>query len=139
MTVSEVREVMRRGWAANAPLLALIYAHDAHPGRSAGPAMKELQSGRGPSADAFRQAYNMFFLQVGAGPPCMRACSKTALAVLSICSSAKAVNVQCLVMALKVRVMSQGVMKLSIMLCHARACHIMKGSSAPCLKLCITG
>ena len=77
MTVSEVREVMRRAWAANAPLLALMYAHDAHPGRSAEPAIQELQSGRGPSAEAFRHAYNMFFLQVIVGTPlhaCMHAC-----------------------------------------------------------------
>jgi hypothetical protein len=65
MTVSEVREVMRRMWAANAPLLALMYAHDAHPGRSA-EAAQALQAPGGPAASAFRDAYHMFFLQVRA-------------------------------------------------------------------------
>ena len=56
MTVSEVREVMRRMWARNAPLLSLIYAHTLRRGGCDGDAKT-----CGGSAAGFEQAYNMFF------------------------------------------------------------------------------
>ncbi|CAL8467924.1 g7462 [Coccomyxa elongata] len=62
MTVSEVREVMRRMWAKNSDILSLMYAQDSRLrlfGFGAG------SGGRAaPSAPTFAAAYRMFFLQV---------------------------------------------------------------------------
>ena len=59
MTVSEVREVMRRMWARNSAVLCLLFAQ--------GAALSVLGSAdvqRHAEAHAFEQAYHMFFLQV---------------------------------------------------------------------------
>lgn len=65
MTVSEVREVMRRMWAANADVLARIY-------RAGAPDLAPLPStraGKAPPEADFRDAYRMFFLSVLPVPP----------------------------------------------------------------------
>ena len=67
MTVAEVREVMRRMWAANAPVLAHIYSPDAPdlaPARLRGQAVRAPPRGAG-----FVKAYRMFFLGVLLVPP----------------------------------------------------------------------
>ena len=67
MTVAEVREVMRRMWAANAPVLARIYSPDAPdlaPARARGQAVLAP-----PRAAGFAEAYRMFFLSVLPVPP----------------------------------------------------------------------
>lgn len=67
MTVAEVREVMRRMWAANAPMLARIYSPDAPdlaPARARGQAVRAP-----PRAAGFIEAYRMFFLSVLPVPP----------------------------------------------------------------------
>ena len=59
MTVSEVREVMRRMWAQNSAVLRLLFAQ--------GAALRVLGSPdvqRHVGAHAFEEAYRMFFLQV---------------------------------------------------------------------------
>lgn len=58
MTVSEVREVMRRMWAQNSALLRLLFAQD--PKLSVMGSVNVQQ----PKARDFEQAFNMFFLQV---------------------------------------------------------------------------
>ena len=58
MTVSEVREVMRRMWAQNSALLRLLFAQD--PKLSVMGSVNVQQ----PKARGFEQAFNMFFLQV---------------------------------------------------------------------------
>lgn len=65
MTVSEVREVMRRMWAANADVLACIY-------RAGAPDLAPLpgtRAGKAPIEAEFRDAYRMFFLSVLPVPP----------------------------------------------------------------------
>ena len=58
MTVSEVREVMRRSWAKNSDILSLMYAQD--------PRLRLFGFGgrAAPSSPTFAAAYKMFFLQV---------------------------------------------------------------------------
>ncbi len=58
MTVSEVREVMRRMWAQNSDVLRLLFAQDAKLS-VLGPVHAPQPKGRG-----FEEAFNMFFLQV---------------------------------------------------------------------------
>ena len=58
MTVSEVREVMRRMWARNSALLRLLFAQDAKL------SMLGPMHAPQPKARDFEQAFNMFFLQV---------------------------------------------------------------------------
>ncbi|KAK9845826.1 hypothetical protein WJX81_003612 [Elliptochloris bilobata] len=67
MTVSEVREVMRRMWAANTAILARIYrpnAPDLAPPQLRGRAVRGTPHGEG-----FAEAYRMFFLSVLPVPP----------------------------------------------------------------------
>ena len=58
MTVSEVREVMRRMWSQNSAVLRLLFAQDAQLSML-GPVRAQP-----PKARGFEQAFNMFFLQV---------------------------------------------------------------------------
>lgn len=60
MTVSEVREVMRRMWSHNSDVLRLLFAKDS---RLSVLGSMNLQQHAARGRD-FEQAYNMFFLQV---------------------------------------------------------------------------
>ena len=59
MTVSEVREVMRRMWSQNAAVLRLLFAQGA-----ALSVLGSVDVQKHVEAHAFEQAYRMFFLQV---------------------------------------------------------------------------
>ena len=59
MTVSEVREVMRRMWSQNSAVLRLLFAQGA-----ALSVLGSVDVQKHVEAHAFEQAYRMFFLQV---------------------------------------------------------------------------